>query len=152
MCEVFLGLGEEQLGQMLRHISLGKLRTFQMFDAVRIRLHLTKMNQEALKKSAPKLWVRLQAGEENLASDLSQAILVSHIDMIIAILNLLGVPHEDGFFQKDADVKSYLSDGWQDRAYAAFCEKHPAAVLVFYLNHLAHEVDENGPLYKPRLN
>ena len=152
MCEVFLGLGQERLGQMLSRISLGKLRTYRMFDAVRIRLHLGKMNQEALKKVAPKLWPRLEANEEDLASDLAQAILVSHLDMIIAVLDQLGVPHQDGFFDKDADVGSFLTQGWQDRAYAAFCEKYPASVLLFYLNHLAHEMDENAPLYRPRVN
>ena len=43
--------------------------------------------------------------DEEFARDLGQVVLVSHLDMIIAVLNALGVPHEDGFFAKDLDAK-----------------------------------------------
>ncbi len=153
MCEVFLGLGSEQFGQALRAISPGKLKLHQMFDAVRIRLHLSKLNQESLKKAAPKVWARIEANEEDLARDISQAILVCHMDMIIAVLDLTGIPHEDGFFGKDADVKTFvLPKGWQDRAYSELSGKYPPSVLALYLNQLAHEVDENAPLFRPKVN
>ena len=42
--------------------------------------------------------------DDEFATDLAQAILVSHLDMIRAVLDHLGVPHEDGFFAKDAEV------------------------------------------------
>ena len=149
LSDIFLGLGRESLDQLLRAVSLGKLKTFQLFDRVKTRLHLTKLNQDNLRKCAPKLWTRFEAKDEQLAIDLSQAILVSHLDMIVETLNYLGVPHNDGVFEKDANVSQYLTGDWQQRAYDNFQAKHPKAVLVFYLNHLAHEMDENAPLYQP---
>jgi len=147
--DIFLGLGQDSLGQLLRSVSLGKLRTFQLFDRIKTRLHLGKLNQENLRKAAPRLWTRLEAQEEDLATDLSQALLVSHLDMIVAVLNYLGVPHNDGFFEKDANVSSHLTDGWQLRAFEQFREAYPAPVLIFYLNHLAHEVNAESPLFQP---
>ena len=41
---------------------------------------------------------------------LAQAILISHLDMIRAVLDHLGIPHEDGFFAKDAEIAE-VSEG-----------------------------------------
>ena len=71
------------------------------------------------------------------------------MDMIVAVLNHLGVPHNEGFFEKDAKLHDHLTGGWQQRSYTEFHEKFPEAVLVFYLNHLAHEVDGNSALFAP---
>ena len=121
--DVFLALGEERFDDLLRHVSMGRLRTYQLFDQIKARLRLVKLNGEHLRKAAPRLWARLQEHDEDLATDLSQAVLVSSLDMIIEALNLLGVPHQDGFFAKDADLKG----------------KYPPAVLIFYINHLGVE-------------
>ena len=94
---------------------MGKLKTYQLFDRVKTRLHLSKLNSETLRKSAPRVWTRIEEHDDDFATDLSQAILVSHLDMIKAVLDHLGVPHEDGFFAKDADVAGYLKEGWQQR-------------------------------------
>jgi hypothetical protein len=149
LSEIFVGLGQGNLDQQLRTVSLGKLKTYQMFDRLRIRLHVSKLNQDALRKIGPKVYARLAGQEEDLAVELSQAILISHLDMIVAVLDQLGIPHQDGFFDKDADVKSHLSDGWQARCYEHFEQKYPKAVLAFYLNHLAHEVVPGTPLFMP---
>ncbi len=149
LSNIFVGLGQGNLDQQLRTVSLGKLKTYQMFDRLRIRLHIDKLNQEMLRKIGPKLFARLASQEEDLAVELSQAILVSHLGMIVAVLDHLGIPHQDGFFDKDTDVKSHLSDGWQARCYEHFQELHPKAVLAFYLNHLAHEVAPGSPLFVP---
>ena len=71
-----------------------------------------------------------------LARDLAQAILVSHLEMIVAILDFLGVPHENGFFAKDMDPKPFFTEGWEDRVYQNFRERFPEPLLVFYVNHL----------------
>jgi hypothetical protein len=95
--DIFLRMGEERFGELMRSISMGRLRTFQLFDALKTRVHLHKLNSETLRNAAPRLWTRL--GEENsgdLAGDLAQAILVSHLDLIKAVLDELGVPHEEG--------------------------------------------------------
>jgi hypothetical protein len=149
LSELFVGLGQDTFPHLLRGISMGKLRTYQLFDRVKTRAHLAKLNQESFRKAAPRLWARLAEGDEELASDLSQAILVSHLDLIIAVLNFLEVPHNEGFFDKNAELASKLSGDWQQRAFDKFKAVHPEAVLVFYLNHLAREADENCALFQP---
>jgi len=136
---VFLELGEERLGQLLRAISIGKLRTFQLYDRFKTRTHLPKVNTELLRKSVPKFWQRLGAHDEEFATDLAQAILVCHLDMITAVLNFLGIPNEEGFFSKDANVKEHLAEGWQARVFAEFSDRFPPALLLFYINHLGWE-------------
>jgi hypothetical protein len=149
LSDIYLGLGQDHLAQLLRGVSMGKLRTYQLFDRLKTRLHLGKLNQENLRKSAPKLWARLGEHDEELASDLSQAVLVSHLDMIVAVLDLLEIPHNDGFFDKDAQIAAKLTDGWQQRTYDAFHQKFPPPILVFYLNHLGHEVTPDAPVFQP---
>ena len=151
ICDVFLALGEENFGDLLRRVSMGRLRTYQLFDQIKARTHLVKLNSEHLRKAAPRLWARLQGGEDELAADLSQAILVSQLDMIVEALNLLGVPHQDGFFAKDADVASHLTEGWQERVYEALKTKYPPSALVFYLNHLAAETGVVSTPFAPAL-
>jgi len=140
LSDIFLGLGEEAFQQMLRSISMGRLRTYQMFDPLKTRLHLHKLNAETLRKAAPRFWTRLQEHDETFANDLGQAILVSHLDLIKAVLDHLGVPHEEGFFAKDADVASYLKDGWRQEVWEKFRATSSPAALLFYINHLAWEI------------
>jgi hypothetical protein len=138
--EIYQHLGEPACGELLRSISLGRLRTFQLFDRVKTRLHVQKLNSEALRKIAPRTWQRLNEPDEQLAQELAQAILISHLEMIKEVLDYLAIPHEDGFFAKDLKPADYLKDGWQQRVYGHFKGQHPEALLVFYVNHLAHEV------------
>ena len=146
--DLYLQLGESQLVPLLRTISLGKLKTFQMFDRLKTRLHLTKLNNESLKTIAPRVWQRLNNKEEALGQDLAQSILVSNLDMIKSVLDFLAVPHEDGFFAKDIEAAKYLVGDWQPRVYAEFRGKYPDALLVFYVNHLAFELLES-PAFVP---
>ncbi len=104
LCDIFLRLGNPRFDELMRSISMGKLKTYQLYDRVKTRLHLAKLNSESLRKSAPRSWARLEERDDEFATDISQAILVSHLDMIKAVLDHLGVPHEEGFFAKDADV------------------------------------------------
>jgi hypothetical protein len=140
LSEIFQGLGEETFAQLLRAISIGKLKTYQLFDRLKTRMHLAKMNSESLRKAAPRFWSRLGEHDEDFATDLSQAILVSHLDMIKAVLDYLGIPNEDGFFAKDIDGSKYLTEDWQQKAYDQFRETYPKPVLLFYINHLDWEV------------
>ena len=68
LSQVYLGLGEPALGELLKGISLGKLKTFQLYERLKLRLHLSKLNSETLRRSAIRLWPRLQEGDEDLAS------------------------------------------------------------------------------------
>jgi hypothetical protein len=150
LSDVFLRLGQDNFQQLIRSISLGKLRTYQMFEPFKLRLRLHKLNSETLRNATPRLWTRLeQEPTPELATDLSQAILISHMDLVTAVLNELGVPHEDGFFAKDADVSGYLKEGWQQKAWDKFQSSFPPAVLLFYINHLALEVAKAEGVFSP---
>ena len=147
--DIFLGLGQDRLVQLLRSVSIGRLKTYQLFDRMKTRLHMNKLNSEALRLAAPRIWTRIEARDEEFTAELAQAILISHFDMIKAVLDHLGVPHEEGFFSKDTDVAALLKDGWQDSAWGAFREKYPQAPLLFYLNHLGWEVAEQKEVFAP---
>jgi hypothetical protein len=140
LADLYQQLGESGCGELLRSMSMGRLRTYQLYDRIKTRLHATKLNTETLRKIAPRVWQRLQEGDTPLGQELAQAVLISHLDMIQEVLNFLKIPHEDGFFAKDVDVKAYLKEGWQEQVYAEFKGKYPAALLAFYVNHLAIEV------------
>ena len=92
---VFLELGEERLRQLLRGHLHRQTQDFQLTSAFKTRTHLAKLNTEILRKAAPRFWARLNEHDEEFATDLAQAILVSHLDMIAAVLDFLGVPHEE---------------------------------------------------------
>lgn len=149
LCDIFLNLGEENFQDNLRSVSIGRLKTYQLFDRLKTRLHVHKLNSETLRKAGPRLWPRLVARDDEFATDLAQAILVSHLDMIKAVLDHLGVPHEDGFFAKDADVSKYLNEGWQQGAWEKFHAAFPPAPLLFYINHLAWEIAKAEAVFQP---
>jgi hypothetical protein len=146
---VFVQLGEERLPQLLKAISIGKLRTFQLYERFKIRTHLSKVNTENLRKAAPRFWQRLTANDEEFATDLSQAILVSHLEMITAVLDFLGIPNEQGFFAKDAPVAEKLSEGWQARVWKRFHAEYAPALLLFYINHLGWETAGDQQVFLP---
>lgn len=147
--DVFVQLGDDAFGQLLKSISMGKLKTYQLYERLKARTHLTKLSSEHLRKAAPRLMARLTEHDEELGTDLSQSILISHFDMIVAVLNLLGIPHEEGFFVKDLDPAPYLTEGWKDRVFHEFKGKFPDALLLFYINHLAIELAREESLYAP---
>ncbi|HXP83449.1 MAG TPA: hypothetical protein VN841_01940 [Bryobacteraceae bacterium] len=149
LSDIFLGLGEDTFQQLMRAVSIGRLKTYQIFDRVKTRLHLTKLNSETLRKAAPRIWARLQERDEEFATDVAQTILVSHLDMIRAVLDFLEIPHEDGFFAKDADVTSHLTEGWRERVWEKFHATFPPAALLFYINHLAWEMAKAEEVFQP---
>jgi hypothetical protein len=149
LSEIFLRLGEERFQQLMRSISMGRLKSFQLFDRMKVRLHLNKLSAETLRNATPRLWIRIQEHDDDFATDLSQAILVCHLDMIKAVLDELGVPHEDGFFAKDADITGYLKEGWQGTAWQKFHTTFNPAALLFYINHLAWEITKAEDVFAP---
>jgi hypothetical protein len=140
LTDVFLSIGEDGFGRVIHSISIGKLKTYQLYDRFKTRTHLAKLNAENLQKATPRLWARLSEKDEEYAQDLSQAVLVSHLDMIVAVLNFLGIPHEDGFFAKDLDATPHLTEGWQERVLEKFKDVYPEPLLRFYTAHLAWEL------------
>jgi hypothetical protein len=149
MCEVFVKLGPDVFRELLRHVSMGKLKTYQIYDRFKVRARLSKLNSETLRKAEPKLWARIESGEEDFATDLSQVFLLSHLDMIVDVLNLLNIPHQDGFFDKDLKAEEHLTEGWQDRVFNEFSSKYPREVLLFYINHLHWELSKPENIYRP---
>jgi hypothetical protein len=149
LCEVFRALGEARFGELVRHISISRLRTFRLFDRLKARAHLAKLNAETLRKAAPRLWARLTERDDEFAKDLAQAILVSNLDMIVAVLDYLGIPNDGGFFAKDEDPKQHLEEGWQQRVYEKFRGQYPEATLLFYINHLAWETGSEAGVFQP---
>ena len=149
LCEVFQQLGENAFGQLIRSVSIGRLKTYQLYEGFKASAHLHKLNVESLRKAAPRFWARIAEGEEDFAKELGQAVLVSHLDMIGAVLDFLGIPHENGFFAKDADVKAQLTEGWMDRVHEKFRSVYPEPVLLFYINHLNWELAGAEQAYLP---
>src|ERR1041384_5636308 len=133
--DVYRSLGQEAFGQLIRGISIGKLRTYQIYEGFKVRAHLPKVNTETLRKAIPRFWARISE-DEVFAKDVAQAVLVSHLDMIGAVLDFQGVPHENGFFAKDMDPKPYFTEGWEDRVVEKFRGVYSEALLIFYVNHL----------------
>lgn len=149
LTELFAALGEESFRAQLKAISMGTLRTYHLYERIKTRLRLTKLNTESLRATSGRTWARILEHDDDLAFDLSQAILVCQLKMIIDILNFLEVPHEDGFFPKDLDPKQYLTGDWQQRTWDKFKDSYSQPVLLFYLNHLAIEMDPASPLFQP---
>lgn len=148
LSEIFLGQGEQGFADLVRSISIGKLKTYQLYDRMKVRFHLAKLNSENLRKAAPKFLTRLSEHDEEFASELGQAILVSHLEMIKAVVNELGIPNQEGFFDKDIDGSKYLTEGWQQRVYEKFKGTYPPHVLLFYINHLGWELVKSEEVFQ----
>ena len=150
LSDIFLGLGEDNFVQLMRSVSMGRLRTYQLFDRIKTRLHLHKLSSETLRKAAPRLFERLKEHDEDYATDLAQAILVSHLEMIKAVLDHLGVPHEDpASFQRMPTSPEFLKQGWQQDVWAKFQTAYSPAALLFYINHLDWEVAKAEKVFAP---
>ena len=149
LTDIYLRLGEERFGNLLGTISIGRLKTFQLFDRMKLRMRLNKLNSDTVRKAAPRFWIRFSEGDEEFATELAQAVLISHMDMIQAVLNHLTIPHDEGFFAKDTDVASFLKPGWEQDVWDKFRTAYPPAVLVFYLNHLRWETLKSEDVFAP---
>jgi len=149
LSDVFLSLGEQDFGKVMNTVSMGRLRAYQMYERLKARAHVHKLNGETLRKVTPRLWARLAEGDEEYAKDLAQTVLVSNLDLIETVLNFLNIPNEGGFFAKDLDPKQYLADGWQERVFNEFRGRFPEAVLLFYINHLGWEVGKAEEIFRP---
>ncbi len=149
LAEVFLKLGEEDLASFVRGVSMGKLRTYRMYDSFKARARLHKLNTETLRKAVPRFWARLADKDEEFAKELAQVVLLSHLDLILAVLEFLGIPNENGFFAKELDASAQLTPGWQQRVYDQFRGKFGEPPLLLYINHLAAELDKTAVCFLP---
>jgi hypothetical protein len=149
MCGVFQALGPEVFHQLVRGISIGKLKTYQIYERFKLRAHLVKVNSESLRKAEPRFWARIESSDEEFATDLSQVFLLPHLDMIVDVLNFLGIPNEQGFFDKDLNPQQYLTDQWQKRVFDEFSGKYQREILLFYINHLDWELNKTDQVFLP---
>ena len=149
LSQAFISLGEDVFAQLLRQISIGKLKTYQLYETLKTRAHTAKLNTESLRTGAPRFWARLKEGDEEFAKDLAQVVLISHLDLIGAVLDFLGIPNQNGFFEKNLDAEPYLTEGWQQRVYEKFKGVYPEPVLRFYINHMAWELVKEPELFVP---
>jgi hypothetical protein len=149
MCGVFTALGPEVFHELVRGISIGKLKTYQIYERFKLRARLVKLNSESLRKAEPRLWARIEGGEEEFATDLSQVFLLSHLDMISDVLNSLGIPNDQGFFDKDLKPEEFLKEGWQKKVFDEFNGKYSREILLFYINHLDWELNKTEQIFLP---
>jgi len=149
MCDVFRALGPDVFHHLVRGISIGKLKTYQVYERFKLRARLVKLNSESLRKAEPRFWERIEAGEEEFATDLSQVFLLSHLAMIVDVLNFLGIPNEEGFFDKELKPEQYLTEGWQQRVFQQFSGKYGREILLFYINHLDWELNKTEQVFVP---
>ena len=141
LSEVFSGLGRERFDEILGLILLGSLKTYKLFDNFKVRARLSKLNRDKLRKAASKLWERLLEGDDDLAREIAQAALISHIDFVVETLDYLKIPHDgNGFFDKEASLNGRLADGWREDALAKFRGERPEALVLLYINHLDWEL------------
>ena len=157
---VFRALGQERCSRLVRSISIGAIRTFKLYEAIKVRSRLRTLNRQKLRAAVPKLWARIDGGDADLAHDLAQAVLVSHIALVVGVLDSLGIEHDgNGFFSKDADHSDKFGPGWPEAALRQFGEGHPPEVVLLYINYLGWETgcldqpflgpSDDGPASEP---
>ena len=149
LSEALLMLGEANFDALVRGISMGKLRTYQSYESFKASARLNKLNTETLRKAIPRFRSRLAEHDEEFAKELAQSMLLSHLDLIRAVLEFLEIPNQEGFFAKDLDASRYLTAGWQGRVYEKFRGVFPDPALLLYINHLAWELDKNAGPFPP---
>ena len=148
LTEVYRGLGRERFEELLRSVSMGGLKTFQIYESFKIRTRMPKLNRDRLRKAVPRLWERIEQGDEDLAKELAQGVLVSHIQFVAEALDFLGIEHDgNGFFDKDANVEEKLTDGWQARVLEQFRERYSESLVLLYVNHLEWEQGEQEEVF-----
>ncbi len=137
---IYEAFGRDRSCKLVRSISLGALKTYGVYEAIKVRSRQRTLNRQKLRAAAPQMWERIKDGDADLARDLSQAVLVSNIPMIIVVLDLLEIEHDDnGFFAKDSDYSSQLSEGWDQRVFDNCKDNYDEDLVLLYINHLGWE-------------
>ena len=143
LSEVYRSLGKERFDELIGQISMGSLRTYSVFESFKVHARLQKLNRERLRKAAPQLWARIEEGDEPLAREVAQSVLVSNLGFVIEVLDFLEIPHDGGgFFDKDGPASEKLTDGWQQRVFDEFRERYAHSLILLYINHLDWELAE----------
>jgi hypothetical protein len=148
LTEIFRGLGRERFEEQVKSVSMGSLKTYRLFESFKIHARLGKLNRERLRKAAPQLWTRIEGGDETLAKELAQAVLLSHLGLVVGALDLLGIPHDgNGFYDKSAASAENLTEGWKQRILEHFRGQYPEPVVLLYVNHLDWELGKPAEVF-----
>lgn len=140
LAEVYEALGQERVARSVRTISMGAMKTFGVYPALKVRSRLRKLNRLNLQRAAARLWQRVADGDTDLGRDLSKAILVSNIPLVTDVLDCLELEHDgNGFFPEDSDHSRQLSDGWAEKAYAHCKDRFDQDLVLLYINYLGWE-------------
>lgn len=142
LAEVYSALGRERSVRLVKAISIGALKTYGVYAALKVRSRLGRFNRMRLRKAAPMLWKRIVAGDEALAQELSQAVLVSNLPLVVAALDELGIEHDGtGFFSIEQGFAEEMEPGWERRLYAQVARRFPEELVLLYINHLGWETE-----------
>jgi hypothetical protein len=142
LSEVYRSMGRERFDELIGEVSMGSLRTYKLVDSFKVHTRVGKLNREHLRKATPHLWERLQQGDEELARELAQGVLVSNLDFVVEVLDFLEIPHDGaGFFDKEGTAAAEkLTEGWQKRVFDEFHPRYPESLVLLYVNHLDWEL------------
>ena len=66
---------------------MGGLRTYQVYEPLKVHAGFHKLNRERLRKAVPRLWGQLESANQDLAHDLAQGVLVSNLAMVADVLD-----------------------------------------------------------------
>lgn len=142
LAEVYQALGQERVAGSVRTVSMGALKTFGVYKAIKVRSRLSKLNRLNLQRAAGRLWQRVADGDTDLGRDLAQAVLVSNIPLISAVLDFLEIEHDgNGLISTDSDHSESLSDGWAERVFAHCKDRFDQDLLLLYINYLGWETE-----------
>lgn len=140
LAEVYEALGQERVAGSIRTISMGALKTFGVYQSLKVGSRLRKLNRSNLQRAAGRLWQRVADGDTDLGRDLSQAILVSNIPLVTEVLDCLELEHDgNGFFSKDSDHADKLTEGWAERVFAHCKDRFDQDLILLYINYLGWE-------------
>lgn len=140
LAEVYEALGQERVAGSIRTISMGALKTFGVYQSLKVGSRLRKLNRSNLQRAAGRLWQRVADGDTDLGRDLSQAILVSNIPLVTEVLDCLELEHDgNGFFSKDSDHADKLTEGWAERVFAHCKDRFDQDLVLLYINYLGWE-------------
>ncbi len=138
---VYRAFGSDRTCKLVRSVSLGALRTYGVYEAIKVRSGLRRLNRQKLRDAAPRMWQQIKDGDADLARDLSQAVLVSNVPLVVEVLDLLGIEHDgNGFFAREGDYSGQLFDGWAERAFAHCRDRFDTDLVLLYINHLGWEM------------
>lgn len=140
LAEVYEALGQERVAGSIRTISMGALKTFGVYQSLKVGSRLRKLNRLNLQRATGRLWQRVADGDTDLGRDLSQAILVSNIPLVTEVLDCLKLEHDgNGFFSKDSDHADKLTEGWAERVFAHCKDRFDQDLVLLYINYLGWE-------------